>query len=163
MLVSTAVRPLQEAVEARLEGATDLRVGSLADRIHSAYRDLDVPEQLGLAVKDAANAYEQHHNQHGKNEPTDEATVVVEHALVAEVLTRAFAAPWVSTPPPPFTFARIGPDTPSPVAELKVYERLGDQSCTAPASCTSGHSPTNEPAPTTGRGADLIPPPIWCP
>ena len=125
------IRALQEAVDARLEaearpeGATDLSVTALAKRIDSAYQapDLNVCEQLGLAVKDAANAYEQLHNQHVKNE----AALVVEHALVAEVLTRAFAPPWEPTPTPPFTFARIGPDTPSRVPDLAGYNSLGDR------------------------------------
>jgi predicted acylesterase/phospholipase RssA len=108
--VSTAI--VERAHAARLSAAAGDE--ELAALLNAIFIDLRVREHLLVIVRAAAESY-------------GDAAAVVERALAAEVLARAFAPPSVRVHTPPFDFVRIGPDIDSPLRELGQYAGAGDR------------------------------------
>ncbi|SNS69462.1 Patatin-like phospholipase [Asanoa hainanensis] len=92
--------------------ASDKELAALVDGVVAEQR---VREHLLVVVRSAAAAYAE-----SVGVP---APVVVERALAAEVLARAFAAPSVRPHTPPFDVARICPDVSRP--EQRLFGVLG--------------------------------------
>ncbi|GIF62610.1 hypothetical protein Ais01nite_06450 [Asanoa ishikariensis] len=105
---------------AALEGigpsASDEEIAGLVNAVFAEQR---VREHLLVVVRSATAAYAE--------SVGTSAAAVVERALAAEVLSRAFAAPSVRPHTPPFDFVRIGPDVDSPLVALGDYRDAGER------------------------------------
>ena len=91
----------------------------LAALVNAVFTEQRVREHLLVVVRATTAAYAESVGA--------DPTAVVERALAAEVLSRAFAAPSMRPHTPPFDFVRMGPDVSSPLVALGDYGDAGER------------------------------------